>query len=102
MNILFFAQLRESVGLNSCSISFVDLDLSGSQSVIGVVEALYRHENHAALRHADLSCLRVIQAPCKNKKQVLASVDQELVEDFTTRCITDGSELAFFPPVTGG
>ncbi|MCK5880653.1 MAG: MoaD/ThiS family protein [Sinobacterium sp.] len=101
MNILFFAKLREDVGLASCSVSFSELGLEGAQSVQSVINALLLHSGIDALSGANLSALSASSGEAKSA-YVLASVDQSLVDNFDKPCVCCESELAFFPPVTGG
>ena len=81
MKVLYFAWVRERIGINA-----EELD-SRSGSVRDLVEDLRSREEGYAVAFADLSALRV-------------AVDQELT-DFDAS-IEGVSEVAFFPPMTGG
>lgn len=80
IKVLFFAQVRELVGCDSLE-----------------VEA----------NHADIEQLRATLAKRGDRWELalesgklLAALNQTLVS-FDT-CLSDGDEVAFFPPVTGG
>jgi molybdopterin synthase sulfur carrier subunit len=85
IDILYFARLRESLGLTR-----EQLDLS-RQTGIGSVADLLAH-------------LRARGEPWSTTlgegESVLAAVNQEIARPDTT--IRDGDEVALFPPVTGG
>ncbi|KII78615.1 molybdopterin synthase sulfur carrier subunit [Vibrio renipiscarius] len=80
IKVLFFAQTRELVGIDELQVeaSFVS------------VEAL---RAHLAAQEGkwDLAL---------DPGRLLAAVNQSIVP--LTHAITDGDEVAFFPPVTGG
>ena len=80
INVLFFAQVRELVNTDS-------LTLDGS------------FENVAALR-AHLAAQSDRWALALEDGKLLAAVNQTLVS--FDHPLTDGDEVAFFPPVTGG
>lgn len=81
MNVLYFAWLRERIGLPK-----EQLDTQAA-TVMDLVEELRAREERYALAFSDLSALRV-------------AVDQELV-DFDAP-LQGVREVAFFPPMTGG
>ena len=81
MKILYFAWVRERIGLPS-----EELD-NRSGTVRDLIEDLRAREERYAAAFADLSALRV-------------AVDQQLT-DFDAS-IEGASEVAFFPPMTGG
>jgi molybdopterin synthase sulfur carrier subunit len=81
MNVLYFAWLRERIGLPK-----EQLDTQAA-TVMDLVEELRAREERYALAFSDLSALRV-------------AVDQELV-DFDAP-LEGVREVAFFPPMTGG
>ena len=81
MKVLYFAWVRERIGIHAEEID------SRSGSVRDLVEDLRSREERYAVAFADLSALRV-------------AVDQELT-DFDAS-IEGVSEVAFFPPMTGG
>ena len=81
MNILYFAWVRERIGLPKEKIE------TSATTVAELVEELRAREERYALAFSDLSALRV-------------AIDQELT-DFDAPL--DGArEVAFFPPMTGG
>ena len=82
LQILYFASLREAVGQSS-----EDLDKPADVNNIGELR------QHLAARGG-------AWAESFGQGRLLASVNQQMVEDDHT--ITDGDEIAFFPPVTGG
>jgi molybdopterin synthase sulfur carrier subunit len=81
MNILYFAWVRERIGLPKEKIE------TSATTVAELVEELRAREERYALAFSDLSALRV-------------AIDKELT-DFDAPL--DGArEVAFFPPMTGG
>ena len=81
MQVLYFAWVRERIGLPKETIE------TQAATVAGLVEELRVREERYAAAFEDLSALRV-------------AVDQELA-DFDAPL--DGvREVAFFPPMTGG
>ncbi|MDG2405214.1 MAG: molybdopterin converting factor subunit 1 [Paracoccaceae bacterium] len=81
MKLLYFAWVRERIGLPS-----EDLEAQ-TGTVRDLVEHLRGREKRYAVAFADLSALRV-------------AVDQELTGFDAS--IEGASEVAFFPPMTGG
>jgi molybdopterin synthase sulfur carrier subunit len=81
MDILYFAWVRERIGLPKERIE------TSAATVAELVAELRAREDRYDLAFSDLSALRV-------------AVDQELV-DFDAP-ITGAREVAFFPPMTGG
>ena len=81
MDVLYFAWVRERVGLPR---EVIDANLN---TVMDLVELLREREERYVLAFADLSVLRV-------------ALDQKL-SDFNAP-LTDVREVAFFPPMTGG
>ena len=81
MKILYFAWVRERIGLPSEELE------NRSGTVRDLIEDLRVREERYAAAFADLSALRV-------------AVDQQLT-DFDAS-IEGASEVAFFPPMTGG
>lgn len=81
MKILYFAWVRERIGLPSEELE------NRSGTVRDLIEDLRAREVRYAADFADLSALRV-------------AVDQQLT-DFDAS-IEGASEVAFFPPMTGG
>lgn len=81
MNVVYFAWVRERIGLPKEQVE------SDASTVMQLVEELRAREDRYAMAFSDLSALRV-------------ALDQEL-SDFDAPL--DGvSEVAFFPPMTGG
>ncbi len=81
MRILYFAWLRERIGLPQ-----EDAD-TGAMTVAGLVEELKAKDPRYALAFSDLASIRV-------------ALDQQLA-DFDAP-LENVSEVAFFPPMTGG
>ncbi|MDG2354575.1 MAG: MoaD/ThiS family protein [Paracoccaceae bacterium] len=82
MKILYFAWLREKIG-----VSFEEKEIK-AVTVIGLIEELVLLDEKYSIAFSDLSFIRV-------------AVDQKLIQDFKTS-IKDAKEIAFFPPMTGG
>ncbi|MEP1200363.1 molybdopterin converting factor subunit 1 [Tateyamaria sp.] len=81
MDVLYFAWVRERIGLPRETVS------SDAATVMELVEELRAREDRYAAAFADVSALRV-------------AVDQQLTEFDAS---LDGvREVAFFPPMTGG
>lgn len=81
MKILYFAWLRERIGLPSEELE------NRSGTVQDLIDQLRAREARYAVAFADLSAIRV-------------AVDQQLT-DFDAS-IEGATEVAFFPPMTGG
>ncbi len=81
MDILYFAWLRERVGLPRETIN------TDAKTVADLVSELVEREERYAVAFADISALRV-------------ATDQELT-DFDAS-LEGVREVAFFPPMTGG
>ncbi|MCY3878708.1 MAG: molybdopterin converting factor subunit 1 [Rhodobacteraceae bacterium] len=79
--ILYFAWVRERIGIPGERVT------GTAATVAELVAELRQREPRYEAAFADLSAIRV-------------AVDQELAT-FETR-ISDSSEVAFFPPMTGG
>jgi sulfur-carrier protein len=84
ITILFFASLRETLGV---SREQFDCNLSAIADVASLIEAL--RARNAAFADA--------LAPTRNWR---VAVNQEMANVNTP--IASGDEVAFFPPVTGG
>ena len=81
IDVLYFAWVRERIGLPRERIE------TSATTVAGLIDELRLREDRYAAAFADLSALRV-------------AVDQELSAfDAPLRGV---SEVAFFPPMTGG
>lgn len=81
MNVLYFAWVRERIGVPRESVE------TRAATVNDLVEELRAREDRYAAAFADTSALRV-------------AVDQELT-DFDAP-LAGVKEVAFFPPMTGG
>ena len=81
LNVLYFAWVRERIGLPKERID------TEAVTVAELVEELKGREERYAVAFADLSAIRV-------------ALDQELA-DFDA-ALSGVSEVAFFPPMTGG
>ena len=81
MNVLYFAWVRERIGLPKETVE------TEARTVSELVAELRAREDRYAMAFGDLSALRV-------------AVDQELT-DFDAS-IEGAREVAFFPPMTGG
>ena len=81
MKILYFAWLRERIGLPSEELE------NRSGTVQDLIDQLRAREARYVVAFADLSAIRV-------------AVDQQLT-DFDAS-IEGATEVAFFPPMTGG
>lgn len=81
LTVLYFAWLRERVGLPSEAVE------TGAATVAELVEELRRREERYAAAFADMAAVRV-------------AVDQELAD--LAAPLAGAREVAFFPPMTGG
>ena len=82
MKILYFAWLREKVG-----VPYEEKDVKAF-TVKDLIQELVEADEKYAIAFSDLKSIRV-------------AVDQKLVQDFATS-IKNAKEIAFFPPMTGG
>jgi molybdopterin synthase sulfur carrier subunit len=83
LSILYFAWLRERVGLSEETVS-------PPESVVTVAD-LVVYLSHLDSSHA---------AAFKDRETVRCAVNQEFADAATM--LRPGDEVAFFPPVTGG
>jgi len=81
--VLYFAALRERLGRSS-----EELDVSPSISTVGALKA------HLVARGEPWA------GALTEMKRLRAAVNQAMASDATP--LTEGAEVAFFPPVTGG
>ncbi|SEA94242.1 molybdopterin converting factor subunit 1 [Rubrimonas cliftonensis] len=81
MRVMYFAWLRERVGLGAEEIE------TGAATVADLVEELRAREPRYAAAFADMRAVRV-------------AVDQETTD--LAAPLAGAREVAFFPPVTGG
>ena len=80
IKVLFFAQLRESIGQEQC-------ELNAGPTTVAEVKALLIAQNPSW------------QAALQNKR-LLVAVNQNMANEQSS--VQSGDEVAFFPPVTGG
>ena len=83
MKILYFASIRDRVGIGQEDVTLPP-DVGDVRSLVDWLSA--QGESHAAAL-ADMSMVRV-------------AVNQEYAK--LDHAVSDGDEIAFFPPVTGG
>lgn len=81
MKVLYFAWLRERIGLNAEQIE------TQAATVADLVAELSAREERYAVAFADMSAVRV-------------AVDQTMTD--ISASLVGASEVAFFPPMTGG
>ena len=79
IKVLYFASLREQIGRSSDEFEFPNEKLSAMN-----IGQLWQHATQQEAFPEDL----------------LVAVNQEYTDQFAS--ISDGDEVAFFPPVTGG
>jgi sulfur-carrier protein len=82
INVLFFAKLREDVGMG-----FIELPAAGLRNIADVVKALGVAKGER-------------MAEALMAKNIIVAINHE-VADFTA-AVHDGDEVAFYPPVSGG
>ena len=82
IKIVLFANLRESLGISDVEISIEEV--SRISDVIAQLSQIYGESWRETLTGED----------------ILVAVNQNMVYD--DHAVTDGDEVAFFPPVTGG
>lgn len=82
INVLFFARVRDELGVSELSFSLPDHVHNLSQFT-------------EALIAANPAFKSVLSQP-----SILVAVNQEMASATTT--VEDGDEIAYFPPVTGG
>ncbi|MEM9146731.1 MAG: molybdopterin converting factor subunit 1 [Pseudomonadota bacterium] len=82
MQVLYFAWLRERVGVGS-----EEVDPGPATTAAELIEELKRRDPRYSAAFADVSAIRV-------------AVDQKMVA--LDSPISEAREVAFFPPVTGG
>jgi molybdopterin synthase sulfur carrier subunit len=83
MKVLYFAWVREKIGMPVEDIALPEM----VTTVSGLIDNLKTRGGGYAEAFADESVVRV-------------AVNQEYVK--TDHALSDGDEVAFFPPVTGG
>ena len=83
VKVLFFAALREQLGVSS-----EEVDLPGESSTIGALRAHLLHRGSAW------------QSALAEGKLLRVAINQDMAR--LPAAIKGGDEVAFFPPVTGG
>ncbi len=83
IRVLFFAQLRESLGCDELNLGY---PAAGSFTVESLMKQL---QGRGELWHSAFA-----------ETKVLVAINQQMVKPQSV--ISDGDEVAFFPPVTGG
>ena len=83
VSVLFFAQIREQLGVEGLSLALPQQPITLSQFKQYLVD--HHSPDWATILMAD---------------NVIKAVNQQVVDD--DYCIKEGDEIAFFPPVTGG
>lgn len=83
IDVLFFARIREQLGIDKLQISLPEAQMSVSELIAHLVDTHEKHWSDILL--AD---------------NVVKAVNQQVVDG--TQLLHDGDEVAFFPPVTGG
>ncbi|MDC1101691.1 molybdopterin converting factor subunit 1 [Pseudomonadales bacterium] len=82
MKVLFFAALRETMGQSELEI------LLEAPTTVAALKSMIKLPNGETLNAASRT------------QTIMTAVDQEMVDDSARVSVT--SEVAFFPPVTGG
>ena len=82
MNLLYFAWVRERIGVPKEAYE------TQATTVADLIDELIQREERYAVAFSDLTSIRV-------------ALDQELIDDFSTP-LSGVREVAFFPPMTGG
>jgi molybdopterin synthase sulfur carrier subunit len=82
IRVLYFARLRERVGIGS-----EELDAVGLPDLAAVIERLQKRGG-------------VWAEAFYGEQRLMMALNQELARPETP--VSDGDEVAFFPPVTGG
>jgi molybdenum cofactor biosynthesis protein MoaC/molybdopterin converting factor subunit 1 len=83
LEVRFFAQLREQLGMDSCDVPMHQLE---KYTLAGVkIWLIEKHPNWEAFL---------------SQKSLLMSLNQNMVK--SNAVVAEGDEIAFFPPVTGG
>ena len=82
MNLLYFAWLRECIGVSSERYE------TDQKTISGLIQELVKREPRYEEAFKNLSIIKV-------------AIDHELIADMETS-IVGVNEIAFFPPMTGG
>jgi molybdopterin synthase sulfur carrier subunit len=81
IKVLFFASLREQVGVDQLQVK--------AQNLGAVLSALRETLSDSAMQAVETDNVRI-------------AVNQQLIEAELDLSLIDGDEVAFMPPVTGG
>jgi molybdopterin synthase sulfur carrier subunit len=81
IKVLFFASLREQVGVDQLQVK--------AQNLEAVLSALRETLSDSAMQAVETDNVRI-------------AVNQQLIEAELDLSLIDGDEVAFMPPVTGG
>ena len=101
LKILFFAKLREQIGLAEL---IIDLKRYAVSNLADVLDLLHNHEEQIGYAAGQFEPLKTALA----NKSLLASLNHEMfagevsLQSAAGVGLSAGDELAFFPPVTGG
>ena len=81
VKVIFFASLREAVGIGETEVS--------ADSLSSLIESLRGRLDNAAIEALTAENVRI-------------AIDQTLLEEGANPLFKGGEEVAFLPPVTGG
>ena len=87
ITIKLFAALREALGESEFELDLTDSSVVGAQVDVAAIKSLLS-ERGAAWKEA------------LNQPNLVHALNHKVV--FTDAVVSDGDELAFFPPMTGG
>ena len=87
ITIKLFAALREALGESEFELDLTDTSVVGAQVDVAAIQSLLS-ERGAAWKEA------------LNQPNLVHALNHKVV--FTDAVVSDGDELAFFPPMTGG
>ena len=87
ITIKLFSALREALGESEFELDLTDTSLAGAQVDVAAIKSLLS-ERGAAWKEA------------LNQPNLVHALNHKVV--FTDAVVSEGDELAFFPPMTGG